>query len=68
MLHNLNICHNDIKPANIVFSPKLKKLVFIDFGFSEVRIEPVGYMRICMAKGSLYYCSDEMKNIFLTTG
>lgn len=36
-LHFLNICHNDIKPCNIIFSPQLKKLVYIDFGFSEVK-------------------------------
>lgn len=33
-MHSLNICHNDIKPSNIVYSPSLAKLVYIDFGFT----------------------------------
>jgi serine/threonine protein kinase len=33
-MHNFNITHNDIKPDNIVYCPKLKKLMLIDFGMS----------------------------------
>lgn len=38
LMHKMNITHNDIKPQNIVYSPSLKKLVFIDFGLSEINI------------------------------
>lgn len=44
-MHSLNITHNDIKPENIVFSPSLNKLVFIDFGMSEVNIQKLGQMK-----------------------
>ena len=35
-MHKLGINHNDIKPGNIVFSFSLGKLVFIDFGLSDI--------------------------------
>jgi serine/threonine protein kinase len=41
-MHQLNITHNDIKPANIVYSPKFKKLVFIDFGLSQINLQKIG--------------------------
>lgn len=31
-LHMLKIVHRDIKPSNIMYSPSLKKNIFIDFG------------------------------------
>lgn len=67
-MHSMNICHNDIKPQNIVYSKRYKKLVFIDFGFTEIKIESVGFMTITNAKGSFKYFSDEMKNIFMHSG
>lgn len=44
-MHKLNITHNDIKPENIIFSPSLKKLVFIDFGLSQANYHSIGYMK-----------------------
>jgi serine/threonine protein kinase len=41
-MHQLNMTHNDIKPDNIVYSSKLKKLVFIDFGMSEINRQKIG--------------------------
>lgn len=41
-MHSLNITHNDIKPENLIYSPELQKLVFIDFGLSEVNPQKVG--------------------------
>ena len=33
--HFVKLFHFDVKPDNICFSPWEKKIVFIDFGFSE---------------------------------
>jgi serine/threonine protein kinase len=41
-MHNLNITHSDIKPENIVYSPNLKKLIFIDFGMSSYNPQKIG--------------------------
>jgi tRNA A-37 threonylcarbamoyl transferase component Bud32 len=45
-MHSLNITHNDLKTDNIVYSPSLDKLVFIDFGLSEVNIQKLGQMKL----------------------
>ena len=45
-MHKFGINHNDIKPANIVYSVSLGKLVFIDFGLSDINSVPLGYMQI----------------------
>jgi serine/threonine protein kinase len=37
MMHQLGICHCDIKPSNIMYSPFLSKFVFIDYGLSEYK-------------------------------
>ena len=34
-MHTINLVHLDIKPANIAFSPRFNKWVFIDFGLSR---------------------------------
>lgn len=65
-MHSLYICHFDIKSANIMYSPALKKLVFIDFGFSEYTSSKIGYMKESVAKGSFHYCSEEMKNLLIS--
>lgn len=65
LLHKLNITHNDIKPENIIFSPSLNRLVFIDFGLSQSHQQPVGYMKMESGKGSLHYCCDDMKKLML---
>ena len=41
-MHSLQIVHCDIKPANVMFSPSLKKFVFIDFGVSRILREKKG--------------------------
>lgn len=35
VLNSIKFIHNDIKPANIVYSPNLGKHIFIDFGISK---------------------------------
>ena len=61
LMHMLNICHNDIKPANILYNPSKKKLVFIDFGLSEVKEEEIGQLNYTHGKGSLIYCCSQMR-------
>jgi serine/threonine protein kinase len=34
-MHQLKIVHSDIKPANIMWSPKLNKNVMLDYGLCE---------------------------------
>jgi serine/threonine protein kinase len=46
IIHSFRIVHGDIKPENIVFSKQLKKCVFIDFGFSQIINEPLGFKTI----------------------
>jgi tRNA A-37 threonylcarbamoyl transferase component Bud32 len=36
IMHSLKICHMDVSPKNIMFSPTFKKPVFIDFGLSKM--------------------------------
>lgn len=35
-MHTFKITHADIKEDNIMYSPNLKKSVFIDFGISTI--------------------------------
>ena len=35
IMHHLHLMHIDIKNENILYSPSLNKLVFIDFGLSK---------------------------------
>jgi serine/threonine protein kinase len=36
LMHSLKIIHNDIKSENIMYSPHHKKVVFIDFGITQL--------------------------------
>ena len=42
----------DIKPENIMFSPSQEKLVFIDFGFSELIEEEAGFKTLTSFQGT----------------
>jgi len=44
--HSLNFVHNDIKPANVMYSRRIDKLVFIDFGLSKYLLKPIGYKKL----------------------
>lgn len=57
--------HLDIKPDNICFSRKLGEPIFIDFGFSEIIDEVPGDMTLTSFIGSLNYCSDDMRDIYV---
>jgi serine/threonine protein kinase len=59
-MHHFHIIHYDIKPSNIVFSAKLGKAVFIDFGLSEIIKEERGFKTFCSFRGTPNYCTSEM--------
>jgi serine/threonine protein kinase len=63
LMHNFKIIHFDIKPDNILFSPHFQKAVFIDFGLSEVIVEPLGFKTLVQFRGSPAYCSEEMSHL-----
>ena len=56
-LHALKIVHNDINPSNIMFSPKFQKTVFIDFGFSKLLNEEIGFKTLTAFKGTAEFVS-----------
>ena len=56
--------HLDIKKMNIMYSPRQKELVFIDFGFSRVIEEKLGFKTLTKFLGSVNYCSPEMVKLF----
>lgn len=58
LMHSFNIIHFDIKPDNVLFSPHFQKAVFIDFGFSEVIAEPLGFKTSVGFRGSPGFSSD----------
>ena len=64
ILHKLRIVHQDIKPDNIMFSPSKKKMVFVDFGLSQIIQEELGKQTITSYVGSINFCCLEMKNCF----
>ena len=56
-LHSFKIMHLDIKPQNIMFIPSLKKIVFVDFGFSEIIKEEQGLKTDIDFRGTPEYVS-----------
>ena len=65
-LHIFKIVHQDIKPHNIMYSLKLKKLVLIDFGISNVINENVGEKTMTNFIGTYEYSTEEMKKLFFS--
>ena len=35
-MHSKGICHRDLKPQNILYVSKQKKIKIIDFGFAKI--------------------------------
>ena len=60
----MNYVHNDITPSNIMFSPTFKKLIFIDYGFSDLIAEPIGYKTFTGFQGTPNFVSKDMLNLF----
>ena len=63
-LHRNRVVHMDIKPDNVIFSPTFKKVVFIDYGFSEIIEEEVGFKTLTAFQGSPQFISREMMTLF----
>lgn len=60
IMHSFKIIHHDIKPQNIVMSKHFKKPIFIDFGFSDIIKEDVGYKTLTVFRGTPDFCTAEM--------
>ena len=63
LLHYFQIVHLDIKPPNIMYSRALNSLVFIDFGFSKVIKDKLGFKSKTLFYGSVIYCASDMLKI-----
>lgn len=61
VMHSFGLIHKDIKPANIVYSPTIQDLVFIDFGVSECVKEKPGTNIYTFREGTRKYMSPEMR-------
>ena len=59
-MHSLHIIHGDIKPENVMFSPSLKKFVFVDYGVSRIIKEERGEKTFTHYFGTPNYSSQEM--------
>ena len=66
-MHELNIFHLDIKTDNLMFSPKQKKIVFIDYNLSEILSVKKGNKTLLGFRGTLEYCHSSMLNVFYST-
>lgn len=63
-MHSFNICHFDIKLDNIGWSSTFQKLVFLDFGMTEIIDVSQGYKKLITFRGTYNYCSAEMKKFY----
>ena len=65
-MHSLHITHGNIKPDNIMFSPSLKKFVFVDFGVSRIIKEEKGEKTMSGCFGTPQYWSEDMLILNMT--
>lgn len=65
LLHSLQICHCDIKPANLAWSASKGKFVFLDFGMTRFVLEPAGYLSLTRFMGTHPFASPQMKKLYL---
>ena len=65
LMHSFGIVHGDVKPENIMWSPSLKKNVFIDFGLSRVVKEKPGQKTHTGFCGTFEHSYSEMKTLLI---
>lgn len=63
-MHQLGIIHGDIKLENIMWSPKLNKNVYVDFGLSKIIGEKPGFKTLTKYFGTYSYCCKDMRTLF----
>ena len=63
-MHQFHLMHIDIKNENILYSPSLNKLVFIDFGLSKFVAEQVGKKTLTKYAGNANFWSPQMQLCF----
>jgi serine/threonine protein kinase len=55
-IHLLNVVHLDIKPSNLMFSKISNKIIFIDYGLSEIIHQNIGKNTMISFRGTPQYC------------
>lgn len=63
VMHLLQLVHNDIKPANILFSKAYGDFVLADFGLTAAINEQQGLKTKTYRQGTLRYMSPEMVSL-----
>jgi serine/threonine protein kinase len=64
LMHSLKICHMDVSPKNIMYSPTFEKWVFIDFGLSRIVKENINEKSFTGFCGTYEFCSSDMASLF----
>ena len=64
MMRKLHLVHGDIKPANVLYSRGLKKLVLIDFGLARFVREKPDQKTETYFRGTPNYVGEEMKELY----
>ena len=55
-MHTFQLVHLDIKPSNIMYSSIRSETVYIDYGFSKLIKEKIGFKTNTCFAGSMNYC------------
>lgn len=63
LMHRYHLCHKDIKPQNVLFSPSLQDYVFCDFGIAMTVFEQPGYLTQTVCEGTNNFMSPRMQSL-----